>query len=475
MPGNQKLRYERELRGWSQARVAKEIGTTPNSVSMWERGLVVPTPYFRERLCTLFEKNAVELGLFDAEMSEVSTEETQPLPTLSSPGVPASMRPPLRYAEAAHSIPYLAQHPATTTGAFHKILQSAVKNQQAYTLWQLAFVSALKNRSLEAHKLGAESLQALQQLSQEDLVAIQQWMDTLQAPPPGGGSASSPENPPGKQPLVKRMKKGIARHFRMSILLIALLCFASILMGIQIQQYSHTNTSRSTIQPARSSPLATFSSQCSLSTSTTSLSNAVGELSHIQVAAHCPLLPSSLQVVWGDGITEQLSLTKACSASCLIMLEHTYTTAGTYKTTIIFQPGRQSLSLTVRIAPLTTASTPIPTSVLTPTPTAPAMQQASSNSPRCFINGIPTAQQMVVGAPIYFQVSANCVSPQSSIKINWGDGTSFQSTFATACTDYCETTLEHVYQSPGNYTVIFTLLPGFTSNSIQLPIASRNW
>jgi tetratricopeptide (TPR) repeat protein/transcriptional regulator with XRE-family HTH domain len=67
MKVNQRLRRERELRGWSQARVAGEIGTDPATVSRWERGLSFPYPYFREKLCALFEKNAEELGLVQDE------------------------------------------------------------------------------------------------------------------------------------------------------------------------------------------------------------------------------------------------------------------------------------------------------------------------------------------------------------------------------------------------------------------------
>lgn len=59
----QTLRQERELRGWSQSRAAQEIGTTPNTISAWERGLSLPSPYFREKLCMLLDKNAQELGL----------------------------------------------------------------------------------------------------------------------------------------------------------------------------------------------------------------------------------------------------------------------------------------------------------------------------------------------------------------------------------------------------------------------------
>lgn len=65
------LKVERELRGWSQARVAEAIGSTGRTVMRWEMGQVLPQPYYREQLCSLFGKNARELGLFDpAELPE---------------------------------------------------------------------------------------------------------------------------------------------------------------------------------------------------------------------------------------------------------------------------------------------------------------------------------------------------------------------------------------------------------------------
>lgn len=59
---NQKLQYQRELRGWSQRKVAEEVGTTEKRVSAWERGESIPSPFYQERLCKLFSKDAEELG-----------------------------------------------------------------------------------------------------------------------------------------------------------------------------------------------------------------------------------------------------------------------------------------------------------------------------------------------------------------------------------------------------------------------------
>src|SRR5437899_1266596 len=76
------LKHERDLRGWSQAKVAEEVGTTAKNVGRWERGVTFPTPYFREGLCKLFEKNAQELGLVkdEHERDQEGTIDHESLP-----------------------------------------------------------------------------------------------------------------------------------------------------------------------------------------------------------------------------------------------------------------------------------------------------------------------------------------------------------------------------------------------------------
>jgi transcriptional regulator with XRE-family HTH domain len=57
------LKEERELRGWSQSKVAEAISTTTRTINRWEQGKAFPYPYYRERLCALFGKNTRELGI----------------------------------------------------------------------------------------------------------------------------------------------------------------------------------------------------------------------------------------------------------------------------------------------------------------------------------------------------------------------------------------------------------------------------
>ena len=79
---NDKLRYQREIRGWSQKKVALSIGTSKDVVSQWECGKQVPSRYYQDQLCKLFEKNAEELGFMNMSQATNGTEETQGLKTI---------------------------------------------------------------------------------------------------------------------------------------------------------------------------------------------------------------------------------------------------------------------------------------------------------------------------------------------------------------------------------------------------------
>jgi tetratricopeptide (TPR) repeat protein/transcriptional regulator with XRE-family HTH domain len=93
---NEMLRLERELRGWSQAELAVEVGTDQKVVSRWERGISHPSPYFRKKLIELLGKNAAELGFVvpseipetshvDDGLQPISSPSPQQTPGYSSP------------------------------------------------------------------------------------------------------------------------------------------------------------------------------------------------------------------------------------------------------------------------------------------------------------------------------------------------------------------------------------------------------
>ncbi len=60
---NNKLKNQRLLRNWTQEQVAEKIGTTRVNVNRWERGSIMPSLYFRQKLCDLFETDDGALGL----------------------------------------------------------------------------------------------------------------------------------------------------------------------------------------------------------------------------------------------------------------------------------------------------------------------------------------------------------------------------------------------------------------------------
>src|SRR3954468_19840977 len=69
------LKYERELRGWSQADVANYVESDAKSVSRWERGEHLPGPFHMQKLIELFGKNALELGLLGDRKSKPTVVE----------------------------------------------------------------------------------------------------------------------------------------------------------------------------------------------------------------------------------------------------------------------------------------------------------------------------------------------------------------------------------------------------------------
>ncbi|GHO61213.1 hypothetical protein KSC_001050 [Ktedonobacter sp. SOSP1-52] len=74
---NAQLKEERLLRGWSQQYVAEQLGADYYYISRWERGTTSPSPYYRQKLCTLFGKTARELGLLPDEGDTINEPADQ--------------------------------------------------------------------------------------------------------------------------------------------------------------------------------------------------------------------------------------------------------------------------------------------------------------------------------------------------------------------------------------------------------------
>jgi class 3 adenylate cyclase len=96
---NRQLRQERELRCWSQLEIADQIGTSSLNVSRWERGITFPTAHFRQELCTLFGKSAVELGFL--QVQDKTTDSHESLPPHPSPPDQGAVSSPPRTARIA--------------------------------------------------------------------------------------------------------------------------------------------------------------------------------------------------------------------------------------------------------------------------------------------------------------------------------------------------------------------------------------
>lgn len=59
---NERLRHARFLKGWTQSQLAEAIDTDNETVSRWERGITLPSFYYRAKLCEALGKTPEELG-----------------------------------------------------------------------------------------------------------------------------------------------------------------------------------------------------------------------------------------------------------------------------------------------------------------------------------------------------------------------------------------------------------------------------
>src|SRR5579864_8041175 len=71
LPFHEQLRYEREIRGWSQADLAEKVGCDTKTIGRWERGDGLPRPYLRQKLSDILGKNAEELGLVKEKTGDI--------------------------------------------------------------------------------------------------------------------------------------------------------------------------------------------------------------------------------------------------------------------------------------------------------------------------------------------------------------------------------------------------------------------
>jgi DNA-binding XRE family transcriptional regulator len=222
MAPNRRLKQARELRGWSQARLAEMIGTDATTVSRWERGLFVPTPHFREKLCQCFGKNAEELGLLDA------MTETEP----HLQGVMGIPREPDMYGGSALAgsaslsgrgeMVALKPRPIPEgVDTFTYILQRSSQEQQAYMLWEHAYVQALQDQPAEAQRLGQASVSVFEQVRHPNAAVVRAWLNQqglLSSASSHSADSARPSEITRKRPSRSWLRVGGASVFVMLVL-----------------------------------------------------------------------------------------------------------------------------------------------------------------------------------------------------------------------------------------------------------------
>ena len=493
MTANQQLRYEREVRGWSQNRVAQEIGTTLNSVSMWERGLAIPSPYFREQLCRLFEKNAQELGFLeekDQQSKEQKIEGNQ------------------LYRDNAVSCQSISKDKGTRTAALlnetvakdhdeievqHTIFEMVAQNLQAYKLWQLAYIASLKEQQEQAEKLGQESLSSFEHLKELNVSAIQTWLDTLQKEKSSQEQSSFPH---------KQLLKRSSRFIPLMIFFLALISIIPLIAGLTRTTLSYAQPHSSVLARTSLTSVSELVS-CTLKvvppSTPTLLKNAV----QLQIVANCHLSSAFLVVYWGDGQNSQIQFSKQCTISCTVTAEHSYTTIGNYASKVILAPEdlsvvayidvvtqtdqqvAQTMPTTPEAGPQSTGTNPstttttiaVPSISATPTPnqststTITQAHQAALQSQPCTLYVSVPPPVVPAGLFVHLDVETNCVQSQhNTLQINWGDGSQSTQNFPDGCVMSCVIPIDHVYVAVGHYTATFQTPANGSAASVRIEV-----
>ncbi len=79
---NEQLTRERNLRGWSQEDLAGKIGAkNPKNVGRWERGEAIPSSYYQQKLCKLFEMDAAQLGFLKDKVQMRNEQDVDQSPS----------------------------------------------------------------------------------------------------------------------------------------------------------------------------------------------------------------------------------------------------------------------------------------------------------------------------------------------------------------------------------------------------------
>ena len=186
---NGQLRHERELRGWSQKRVADAVGTNKFMVSRWEGGVMMPSPHFREQLCLLFGKTAEELGFIPPVTSYKETVEVTlfwRVPLRRNPfftgraGILEELDALLRTSEAVTPTQSYALYGLGGIGKTQLVVEYAYQHAREFAA--IFWIGAESVETIVASFLDiAEVLQLPQRQEadqQQAIAAVQRWLTT---------------------------------------------------------------------------------------------------------------------------------------------------------------------------------------------------------------------------------------------------------------------------------------------------------
>ncbi len=121
-PANDRLRLARAQRHWSQEDLADLVGTTRVNVSRWEHHVTTPGPYFRQKLCEVFQMTAEELGLLPADVQQAASLETASALPATFWHLPYQRNPFFLGREDILDQIYTALHPASGSPAIPQAL-----------------------------------------------------------------------------------------------------------------------------------------------------------------------------------------------------------------------------------------------------------------------------------------------------------------------------------------------------------------
>lgn len=142
---NELLRHQRQLRGWSLQHVADQLcklsetedripGVNADMVGKWERGEKKPSPFYREKLCVLYQTSADKLGLIHAPAIEIRSE---------SNASPANSKPLSSLSQILPHLPFQVQALDAITSNVHKVPEILESQLLSLSSTQLAALTTL--------------------------------------------------------------------------------------------------------------------------------------------------------------------------------------------------------------------------------------------------------------------------------------------------------------------------------------------